>query len=418
MADTEDEKRQETGVGPAPLSDHPGERTDNTNASYSGSAPTQAPYPPTAVDNGGSGWGVDTGRESVNPRHRQPIWQGESLFLNIPREIREIIIESVLHSCREPPGSPDKINRVDFHDMRYMAWRRKVEGIWNEQGSTHAPSNGLSLLLTSRQLSIETRSVIDRLKNAKSPDYVIEISVLNETSLYPTWLSVPWLTNSIDTLHVDVRLFGSILNRRDRRGLAGDGGRYGFHWSFLAVLERFLRYGPVGLKKREDNSEESEDRGIFVRNLVLDFQSVETELTFPPDTIDYRQWKDVRINLSRSYERRYGTNPDISDFKTKPEWLCAYLTSEIYGLLSLGFHHRPYGQILYERIGTMRFLLNGKLQGEVDLSSSLAMKTPDRLEFGTMFREERDIAYRKWLPDTIAQREKQGFSPVKLRDRQ
>ncbi|KAJ5356890.1 hypothetical protein N7517_011499 [Penicillium concentricum] len=201
-------------------------------------------------------------------------------LMDLPQEIRVMIFEDVLHGHRTPPIYPSKLNMVDFPDMHYKA---NIEPLrpYHEQRDTHSPSNSLPLLLASRQVSMETQSILNRMRKTT---YVLDISVLNDLDLFSTWISVPRLTTRLSTLHVDIRLFGRIITTKEACDQIGCGGRYGFHWSFYALLERFLRYGPVGAKKGRTSdygNPSYKNRHISVENLILDFRSAETELPYP-----------------------------------------------------------------------------------------------------------------------------------------
>ncbi|KAJ6103178.1 hypothetical protein N7486_005605 [Penicillium sp. IBT 16267x] len=220
-----------------------------------------------------------------------------SLFLELPFELRALIIEHVLYSQASPPVTPPlRSDAVKFNDLKYKAWGNSPSAYYTQK-STASILNSLPLLLTNRQIAIETRSILE----SRKADYILDISVQDEVALFLTWLSVPCLTTRISTLHVNVRLFGPFISQQAVRWQSGDGGRLGFHWTFYAALERFLRYGPVGEKRHSLNVEdeppysrldveEFKDRGIMVDTLVLDFRSAELNLSFPPDDVTYRTW--------------------------------------------------------------------------------------------------------------------------------
>ncbi|KAL3474439.1 hypothetical protein BJX99DRAFT_248236 [Aspergillus californicus] len=230
------------------------------------------------------------------------------MFLDLPVELRILIIEN--------------------------SWRCTA---YSEQRGTHSPSNCLSLLLTCLQLSAETQHVSDHLA---SNDYHLEIALLTDTELFPTWLCVPKLMTQLSTLHVDLRLFGHIIADDDVRLQVGCGGHLGFHWSFYALLERFLTYGPVDEKKYDKkphpeysilrNNPTFSDRNITIRTLVLDISSAEQNLPFP--------------------------GPESTP---RPEWIAAYMEGEIEALIGLHYDWAKYAKILYQRIGKIRMLVDG-----------------------------------------------------------
>ncbi|KAH8703245.1 hypothetical protein BGW36DRAFT_403685 [Talaromyces proteolyticus] len=281
----------------------------------------------------------------------------------------------------------------------------------------HCPSNCISLLLTNQQLSAETRTVIDRMK---STTYVLDVSVLNDMDLFPTWLSVPYITKRVSTLYADVRLFGHIISEEVARRQVGDGGNLGFHWSFYALLERFLRYGPVGEKKETSGRPKPQfrnltfdDYDVTVKLLVLNFKSAEPELSFPPDTVTYQEWISHHFThfLTRN---RFQTDIDLERYTTRPEWPSTFLVSEIHSILCMSYHTAFYGKELYERIGTIRILVDGDLKHEFDLASMLASLrfTSPSETFGHVSAEKRIPAFWNWKKQTLARRDQLGFPVV------
>jgi hypothetical protein len=349
-----------------------------------------------------------------------------SLFLNLPFELRALIIEHVLYTPLNPPVSPLESEGMEYHDLEYRAWQGGGgKAYYHKQQRKTTSADSLPLLLTNRQLSTETQAILGH-RNRKI-DYILDVSVRNDLDLFLTWLSVPCLTTHVSTLYANVRLFGHIIEKRTVRNQLGDGGRLGFHWLFYAALERFLRYGPVGEKKRKGeeepkpagyryrrNIQEFEDREILIDTLILDFSSAETELTFSPEDIEYKHWSWRHWGRDR-LPRDQGVIPEnLSSYTSRPEWLCEYLRGWISGLLAMSYHTSAYGMPLYEQIGTIRMLVDGELHSEFDLTARL-----DRLRFidvhstmGHLSRDEREAGFAKWKSETLVRREAQGF-PVK-----
>ncbi|CAI7676381.1 unnamed protein product [Penicillium pancosmium] len=281
----------------------------------------------------------------------------------------------------------------------------------------------LSLLLINHQLSTETRAVLDRGKL----DYVVEIAVKNELDLFLTWQSVPRLATHISSLYTNVRLFGPIIDSRTIGGQLGDGGRRGFHRSFFAALERFLRYGPVREmpQQRERGSsvfrhrkalEKFEDRSMLIDTLVMDFQSADLELNFPPDNVTFRHWKQRHNGLDRFPSRSSGEIlKTLSSYKPRPEWLCGYLHQWVIDLLSMGYQVSSFGKPLYDHIGTIQMLVDGRLQFKIDLSSHLAGRrcTDAGSMMGHLNYEDRKTEFWKWKTETLLRRETQGFPVVR-----
>lgn len=341
-------------------------------------------------------------------------------LLTIPAELRALVITQALYNRETPPSTPSETDRTDFQDIDYRAWR-SCTSIYHEQRGQHCPSNALPLLLTNRQLSAETQALIDIERQKSNLQYHLDISVLNDYHLFVTWLSVPWISNRLDSLAVDIRIFGHILSQGTARSLSGDGGRLGFHWSFYAILERFLRYGPVDEKKMETPEDSTryrrnptfEDRDLTVKELTLYIDSAEDTLSFPPDSIDYPRW-NARQHGSPRFRSSDNTDKLVK-YRTRPEWLAKYLLAEIRGLLYMGYHTAEYGRILYERIGTLRIVVGGEDFGNADIAGTLAGLSfhDSGCTFGDVWpREERIPTFWRWKKETIARRQQLRFPVV------
>lgn len=80
-----------------------------------------------------------------------------SLFLNIPFELRALIIEHVLCTPLSPPGTPLQSDGMEYNDLRYKAWVGECsKAYYNKQQSMNSSSSCLPLLLTNHQISTET----------------------------------------------------------------------------------------------------------------------------------------------------------------------------------------------------------------------------------------------------------------------
>ncbi|KGO39283.1 hypothetical protein PEX2_030210 [Penicillium expansum] len=335
-------------------------------------------------------------------------------LMDLPKEIRAMILKEVINGHRTPPISPSKSNMIELLDMPYKG-NVEHSRLHHEKRDTHSQSNSLSLLLTSRQISIETQSTLCRMQKTT---YVLDISVLNELDLFSTWISVPQLTTRLSTLHVDIRLFGRIITSAEGRDQMGCGGRLGFHWLFYGLLERFLRYGPVGAKKGPCDIDSFGDtcyknRKISVENLILDFHSAETELPYPPDDLGFKEWTNKHWG-----ERWPIDEPEQEDkslaYKTRPEWLLEYLKDSLEDVTAMGYHTSQYGAFIYKRIGTISMLVDGKLETTFDLAGRLAGFHFDRPgdTMGHLSSEIRLAEFWKWKKATLLKREALGFPVV------
>ncbi|KAL5041557.1 hypothetical protein BDW71DRAFT_164489 [Aspergillus fruticulosus] len=301
-------------------------------------------------------------------------------LLDLPTEIRTLILQYALLARRDPPSSPSKTNRSLFKDLPYRSWRYRL---YQEHTEKHCPSNALPLLLTSRQIYSETRAILDL--PACETNYHLDISMLNEIDLYPTWLCVPQATAKVSTLYADIRLFGHIISLNEAAHQTGDGGHLGFHWSFYALLERFLAYGPVSEKKDRDGKFRNEsgrgsfrtrdnpmftDRHVTIDTLILSISDAETQFSLPPSDVHFREWWGQHHNQFL-FRNENDAPVGLAKYRSRPIWVAEHLGREIHCLLGMGSHHRPYGEILYERIRRIKILVEGELHREFDLVKEL-----------------------------------------------
>ncbi|KAL4949062.1 hypothetical protein BDW69DRAFT_203099 [Aspergillus filifer] len=292
-------------------------------------------------------------------------------FLDLPAEIRALVIEHALFDSRDPPRYPTLENRVQLSDIRHLAWRARPH---YENFKTHSPSNCLALLLIYPQISTETRTMMNL---QKKTNYHLDISVLDDNEVFPTWLSVPFLTTRINKLFVDVRLFGNIISPHVSWRLRGDGGHAQYEWDFLALLERFLRYGPVGEKKRPDGIRWSpsvrdeerfiSDRGIKVDTVILDFSSAEEGGKLAPREVTYVDWRRIFIPGRSGFK----DGIMLEEYNTRPEWLAELLADEINCCLHFGRDREMFGKLMFERLRMIRMFVDGKSFQDIDVAGRL-----------------------------------------------
>lgn len=312
-------------------------------------------------------------------------------FSNLPVELRQIIIQHVLHGRRESPSTPSRSNRVPLEDSGLITerWQRGGCGVYYEASNKQFSTNCLPLLLTNRQISAETKSVLDLLET----DYVLDISVLNDLDLFLTWITVPRLTHRINHLRTEVRLFGHVIPTTAARCQGGDGGSTGIEFAFHQVLQRFLMDGPVGQKKG-GNNDGYKNRNISVRTLELDFTSSEEGFPFPPDEF---HWRDYLLQLRGRGKldewKTEGINAkglpiwvSIPKYKTRPEWMARWVCLQISRIVRCSdFYGVRYGSMIYENVGTVRVSVDGTPMEDLDLSHCPESAVARREELGFSF---------------------------------
>ncbi|KAJ5800362.1 uncharacterized protein N7518_002430 [Penicillium psychrosexuale] len=322
-------------------------------------------------------------------------------LMDLPQEIRAMIFEEVINGHRIPPKYPSESNMLRASDVP----RTLPMELYHEKRDTHSLSNCLSLLLTNRQVSVETQSVLNRMKKTT---YILDLSVLNEMHMFSTWISVPRLTTRLSTLHIDMRFFGRIVTSKE--ALYSGSTTFSLNHCFYRYLDRFLTYGPVGRKDGREDSYEDEDRGIIVENLVLDFHSAETELPFPPGHMSYEDWEAKRCGNPRCDDEQMD---EVLKYKTRPQWPLSAMRLWLAFITKMGYGVEDYGSILYESIGTISLLLNGRLETAFDLADQLAEVPNEMYDRYSNFNVPK---FQKWRERTLSRREAVGLRTVQPRD--
>lgn len=174
-------------------------------------------------------------------------------LLDLPREIRDKVLSLVLATPIAPPQKPD--NAIRRKEIRKPK-SDPIQGWFDGEGVQYAPGFSridlLPTLLSNRELYNESLVVISSL-NTKS-FYELEVMLVNEKELWPTWTFVPVPTAHAQKVKASFRTFGC----REK----GPGNRYGgftegaggpplITWSFYSFLARFLSLGQNGLPANE-----------------------------------------------------------------------------------------------------------------------------------------------------------------------
>ncbi|KZW01813.1 hypothetical protein EXIGLDRAFT_716460 [Exidia glandulosa HHB12029] len=265
-------------------------------------------------------------------------------LLALPVELRYDIIERVLLNCEPPPSSVESASAG-----RYKS---------NSQLCVHGPNyvrfsgapvvpNSLGLLLANRQLSLETSTTITRLRASQRLTYVLDVILVNDSVLWPTWLCVPATVTVVDSVHVTFRAFGA-RSRGGGSAYFANASAQLIMYGFYFLLEHFLVVSPGG--------------NVSMRSLVLDF----SDDGAPEDGARKHEWL--------SMHRKYGHSipGDVVPIAPRASWLADTVAGYIRGILSMDYYTSHYGAILYKRIGSLTVQENGKELRHFDLGALIA----------------------------------------------
>jgi hypothetical protein len=167
----------------------------------------------------------------------------------------------------------------------------------------------------------------------------------------------------------------------------GDGGPVG-GWELYSILELFLHCGPL------DPTHASGDAHISIETLELDVctqTGIPENILGPPNI--HTEDKFECPGFSRLSEKLLSLRKETGvDYKMHPDYLVAYF----YDLFQLLLFY-PGGRVIYERVGVVRLLLDGRRLHDWNLDERLR-------EMGS--QDEQDA---QWRNAVLAHRSQMGF---------
>ncbi|KAK8043345.1 hypothetical protein PG993_005775 [Apiospora rasikravindrae] len=310
-----------------------------------------------------------------------------AFFMNLPREIRDDILDRVLLSERPVPAAREdsEKNQTPLAGLEAYRWISEDKPVFSDPQT--AQPTATALLLVSRQFHGETQDALKRLPD-RGKRYKIDFVLMEERELWLTFVHVPLGCTALEQVDFTVRLVGTMRGSEPGEKtqvsltlLLADGASdvtFGVYYA----LARFLKAGPTGKPPATAESRTSDiDRGMTVRHLVLNFLSPADEglLAGPGERSAWMASRRSRRTPSSgdadipSVEGAAAAEGGATavDYQTKlmrPEWLAKYTRSHLRMLiwgtarLTLG-----YGRVLYERVGDIVFQVDGETVGTLDL---------------------------------------------------
>lgn len=290
-------------------------------------------------------------------------------LLGLPRELRLLILEHALNGECEAPSLPSTSNRTEIH-----AWGHQDSSVTDpiapkiyeeKQDARLAPNCG-TLLSINHQISTEIQRLLDA--GQATTVFKIDIAVLEEYRLFPTWLSIEGPANRVSTLHVNVRLFGysPLCNG------VGDPSRGSWFqpvdWGFSACLSRFFLYGPEGEENVNPRLSSDKHHSLTVDTLIINFSSHEHELPFPPSEIT----EDKRMKWMTGIPRRVFTGTE-GRYKTPPQWFGDWIASI---MIECEDDWLDDWEWLFSQVGRVKFLVEGKPLADLDTLKGLTKFSP------------------------------------------
>jgi hypothetical protein len=245
--------------------------------------------------------------------------------------------------------------------------------------------NTAHLLRVNRQLHAET---LENVKFLQACVYELDVIILDEILLLPTWIRVPRFATRLDRVCTTFRIAGRYDRANEdhgdeNRGIppgayrrwnsykgfrGGDGGGPAMSWQIYSILEGFSKYcqcerehsadlihlvrmGPAGKDGDANN-----DRHISIKTLDI---NVETPPGVNPDEL-----RPPRSGGARYYH--------ASDSVLDPRYLADFIAKNIRDLLGSGdATWFMYGKILYEHIDTVIVRQDGEELERFDVAERL-----------------------------------------------
>ncbi|KAL3456004.1 hypothetical protein BJX64DRAFT_271414 [Aspergillus heterothallicus] len=268
-------------------------------------------------------------------------------LLNLPKEIRLQIIEFSL-LIRDPVT----IQQAHFRPIISEARQAVLQYAPFEQRVEHYP-----LLLVNHQLRSETLALLNG--RSQTP-FQIDVILRCDQQLVIFMPAQRKSTQYFDNVSVNLYITGDGQIPWYRRYQSGNGGPPGSCWNLLKALKDFLHYGPTAQHSADNTGE-----GIYVR--IMDLR-VSSQSSIPESILGPRN-----VAPGDEYDCD-GTRRAIGRLKTfsaesgvrytmHPDFL-VLLLRELVGLLVCVQN----GRVVFERVGAIRLLLDGKCVCFWDLS--------------------------------------------------
>lgn len=315
-------------------------------------------------------------------------------LLTIPRELRDKICSyAILADINKPPELTARFDdllsgRTELKSPRLRAWG-DINTI-----KYHADNNiasSVALFLVCRQLHAETMSNL-RIIPAKS-SYHLDIILLDEIILLPTWLRVPVLTTSVDKVNVTFRIAGSYVKDEIHKSFGfyvgfqgGDGAGPAMSWNIYSILERFFKVGPTG--KRHDADEH---KHVTIKTLDINIET--------PENVDPSRFKAPQ---SGNHLRRQN-NEDVQDPVLDPTYLANFIGGNIQWMIYMGESAEGYGKIFHEHLDQIIVRKDGEEVANWDIAEIFRDLTAKK-----WYRHESETI-EQWKARTAEKRRERGL---------
>ena len=279
-------------------------------------------------------------------------------LLELSRELRDKVYEILLVSSRPTPNSPEEAGprrSANFQsDDEWPVWAAQHEvNSWDERNNHYPLENPghatASLQRTCRQIHEEVTEAMNRLRKHGRLQSKLDIMVVDDRHLYPTWLAINPVGRQIPILRVNIRSSGDVSG--DESGWKGSPSA--LVWMLYTLLERFIRYGPDFLPSAKR-----------IKRLQICHLAINVVQPSP-----------------RPHHGFYGKGTSVEFGNAKgllnPEEVLRLLKGEMTLLLQRTKSTDGYAKIIFPRVRRISFLFNGKGRQSLRLSTLVQGERPE-----------------------------------------
>lgn len=310
-------------------------------------------------------------------------------LLQLPLEIRYIIYEFALYVFQPLPESPacaGKRVRLSHCSHEYHECRCQTGDIF-VNFEFRAVKDAQCLFQVNHQIYREVRSLLGQ----RGFLYVVDVMVVNERELWPTWIAAPVCFYRVDHAQVSFRFFGKYDSNNGASRLL-DMLPHFLVYITLCWPEWFQRYNPLKINK-----------------LTLDFRTPNDDPErLAPRTLEASDWIWGRMGAGSgpSVEAETGLTGLM-----RPEWLAREMSRVVEQGLQMTYLDGTLGNTMHRRLGTVDIRVDGDLQNTFSAADILqrmryadAICTPLYILPGDRF-----MAYLRWKKSVLEDRGANGL---------
>lgn len=304
-------------------------------------------------------------------------------LLDLPLELREpILLDVILDTTQQPPNDPASAERSEGYEVM------KTNGYCTEPwGHIHCKPlqrHAMPLLHVNQQIRDEIIDLMPRKLAQRVDDAKLDVLCVEEVGrdLWATWLSAPFPTNNLNTLHAQIRDFqipsSSARLIMHQKGSIGKDCKYWVNLENAEMLLRFLadflrpRTGTTSIHKsqRIASADGNQLTNRTIQNLTID-------IPFDPDQQDSLKAR-IRCSWCTDPGGDISTNHArcrIPSGKRAALIFAQFLLKQLlhmFETVSIGWRRRSFLRIIFEAIGTIHLKVGGRSFGSLNLSQILA----------------------------------------------